>query len=201
MPHSIIRALILSAVILPASSGCSKQPTLSRVSPQPSPEEHLPAILPGDSCDKARAQLGKESGHDKFELTWKKNDMQISIFPDSQGTISSVLYSVNPHHTFVTPDGIVVGKDTLSTAFKKLASQAAATSPFVSEAEGHAFAEIEVPPTSAFPFKKIYSWYLNPETAGKLRREPRVSDFTSELADSYSIDKLPVHRQGEVPYD
>jgi hypothetical protein len=158
-------------------------------------------IRPGQTCAQARALLGKESSSDQFTLVWKQRDKEISIFPDSHCVASGVLYSASPGQTFLTPDGIVVGRDTLSDAMQKLKSVAANTNPFISEPEGQVIAEIELPPTPQFPFKKIYSWYLTPGVAEKLGRDPRISDFTSEASDSYSVVTIPVHRPGEVPID
>jgi hypothetical protein len=158
-------------------------------------------IRPGETCAQARALLGKESSSDQFTLVWKQHDKEISIFPGSHCVITGALYSANPGQTFVTPDGIVVGRDSLSEAMQKLKSVAANTSPFISEPEGQIITEIEIPPTPEFPFKKIYSWELTPGVAAKLERDPQISDFTSEPTDSYSVDTIPVHKPGEVPID
>lgn len=54
--------------------------------------------------------------------------------------------------------------------------------------EGKAYGQIEVPPTTAFPFKGTYSWLLRQAAAQKLDAPPKRTDFSDEPVIFYSID-------------
>jgi hypothetical protein len=161
----------------------------------------FPRIIPGDTCQKARSLLGKETDGDQFSLNWNRNDMKVSVFPDSHCIIRSVTYFIESGRTFTTPDGVVLGKDTIAEVETKLKGRITESSPFVSEGEGHVSAELELPPTSSFPFKTIYFWGLDDVLTNRLHHDPQMSDFTNEKVESYSLDTVPVHVKGEVPYD
>ena len=215
-PVSILAVILLPCALLAffllhshSSHAFPTHHTVATVSksPQPAPApqkneaEPFQNILPGVSCENVRALLGKESEGDRYSLNWKLKDIEISVFPDSHCIVRSVMYFVKPGHRFATPDGVILGKDTIADAKAKLKDRISESSPFISEGEGHIQEEVELRPTSTFPFKSIYSWSLDWEKTEKLHREPLTTDFTTEPVEAYTVDTSPLHRPGEVPYD
>lgn len=203
LPVPPMTSLLASTLLCTTLTACRGVPTPNPITSRTSqPTVYaFPTVRPGETCDQARMLLGKESSADGYSLSWKQRDKEITITRDSGCIVNGVLYSAIPGQTFTTPEGIIVGRDTLTEAMEKLKSVAAHTSPFVSEPEGQVIAEIEIPPTPQSPFKKIYSWYLTPRIAEKLGRAPQISDFAGEPTGSYSVDLIPVHEPGEVPID
>jgi len=43
----------------------------------------VPALLPGDTCEKAEGALGKPTEEDKYSRTWEKQDFVITATPAS----------------------------------------------------------------------------------------------------------------------
>ena len=110
------------------------------------------------------------------------------VKPSGPCVAGSVEYSIQPGHTFRTRDGIILGKDTIAEASKKLRGRIDANSYMSLRGEGKAYGQLVVPPAAAYPFKSTYSWLLNPAVAAKLSAPPKLTDFTNEPVIVYSID-------------
>jgi len=114
--------------------------------------------------------------------------MRVLVKPNGPCVAGWVEYSIQPGHTFRTPDGIVLGKDTIAEASQKLRGRIDANSYMSLRGEGKAYGQLVVPPTAAFSFTATYSWLLNQAAAARLTAPPRLTDFTNEPVVTYSID-------------
>ena len=150
----------------------------------------LPDIKPGDSCEKLRANYGKELSVEGPAHTWKQGALTIQVLvkPGGPCVTGAVNFILGPGHILATRDGVALGKDTMAEAAAKLKDRINDTNYIFIRGEGKAYGQIEVPPTRAYPYKQTYSWQLNPGATVKLTRLPTKADFTSETANYYSID-------------
>lgn len=158
----------------------------------------VPNIKPGDTCEKLRAAYGQESSLDGPAHTWKQGAVTIRVLvkPDGPCVAGTVEFSVEPGHTARTPDGIILGKDTIAEAREKLKGRIDSTSYMSIRWAGKAYGQLVVPPAPANPFTGTYSWLLRPAIADQLTAPPKITDFTSEAVIAYSIDSLD--SQGRV---
>jgi len=150
----------------------------------------LPDIKPGYTCEKLRASLGNESSQEGPAHVWKQGTLTIQVLvrPGGPCVAGSVNFIVDPGHTFITRDGIVLGRDTIAAAALKLKGRIDNTSYVFMRGGGKAYGQIVVRPTAAFPYKSTYSWQLNPARTDKLSTTPTLADFTSETVNYFTLD-------------
>ncbi len=150
----------------------------------------VPDIRPGQTCDKLRAAYGKESSVNGPAHIWKEDIVEIHVLvkPNGPCIAGSVQYYLRPGHTFRTRDGIVLGKDTIAEASLKLRGRINDTNFLSILGGGQAYGQLEVPPTTAFPFKGTYNWQLNATRISKLKGPPHRTDFTDEPVIAYFVD-------------
>jgi hypothetical protein len=148
----------------------------------------LPNILPGDSCDKVRALYGKETEAEKYAKTWKRDNIQVWMQVDKRCIATTVMYFIQRGHTASTLDGVILGRDTVADATQKLLPRLSGNTASIWQGEGQVHAALELPPSLDLPFKSSYDWALPENIIGRLKREPALSDFTSEAVYSYSIE-------------
>ena len=88
----------------------------------------------------------------------------------------------------MTPDGIILGKDTLGQASNKLVWRTGDSVPAMWQGAGKIHAALDLPATNEFPYASSYDWTLDGDKGNALKRPPIVTDFTAETANSYAID-------------
>ncbi|MGA1983160.1 MAG: hypothetical protein ABSG84_11940 [Acidobacteriaceae bacterium] len=152
--------------------------------------QRIPDIKPGETCEKLRASYGNESSVDGPAHIWQQGSLTIRVLvkPNGPCVAGLVEYSVEPGHTYVTHDGIMLGRDTIAEASQKLRGRIDANSYMSLRGEGKAYGQLVVAPSAAYPFTGTYSWQLSPSVADKLSAPPRRTDFTNEPVTVYSID-------------
>lgn len=150
----------------------------------------VPDMKPGDTCDKLRAAYGNELSQDGPAHIWRQNGVTIRVLvrPDGPCVAGDVEYSVDAGHTYTTRDGIILGKDTISEAKRKLQGRIDDTSYMSILWAGKAYGQFVVPPSRSVPFTGTYSWQLRKSVAGALTGPPKFTDFMNEPAIAYSID-------------
>jgi len=152
--------------------------------------QNIPDMKPGDSCEKLRASYGKESSLEGPAHIWKQDAVTIRVLvkPNGPCVAGLVEYSIQPGHTYITHDGIVLGKDTIAEAGQKLKGRIDANSYMALRGEGKAYGQLVVATSAAYPFTGTYSWLLRSAVADKLSIPPKLTDFTNEPVLVYSID-------------
>jgi hypothetical protein len=150
----------------------------------------IPLIAPGDTCDKIRTAYGNErSLHwatpTSGTISWELDDLHIFAEVAKPCTISSIIFTVNPGRTATTPDGVILGGDTMQSATQKLPPALKQTS---WGGDGQKHVELEIPQPVGSSSSTSYGWVLKDATATKIgRREAMLSDFTDEKVKSYDV--------------
>lgn len=150
--------------------------------------ELLPRVLPGDSCEAMRGRLGAETKSNGDSLSWDRDNVSIAVQHDAQCVARSVIYFVKPGRSAMTPDGILLGKDTLGQASNKLVWRTGDSVPAMWQGAGKIHAALDLPATNEFPYASSYDWTLDGDKTKALKRQPVVTDFSTETANSYAID-------------
>jgi hypothetical protein len=153
----------------------------------------LPIILPGESCKAIRSRLSKEAESEpapSMSITWEQDATKITAFINNHCVVESTSYSAFGTHIATTPDGAILGKDTIQTALEKLGPKLAGHKPYVWMGEDQVHAAIAVPPKPGFPYWTDYDWAMDQQKADKItaKRLPTISDFSNETLFSYGID-------------
>jgi hypothetical protein len=123
----------------------------------------IPAIFPGDSLQALREKLGKEkeSFPGPYSMyTWELPECHVDIGIDSTGHASSVsiMYKKVP---LLTPEGITLGRDTLSQFKTKLGDKVLADQEDLSAGEGLWLLTEVVQSDSRVSLKTSYTWALS----------------------------------------
>jgi len=150
--------------------------------------ELLPRVLPGDSCDAMRTRLGPETKSAGDTLSWERDNVSIAVQHDAKCVARSVVYFVKPGRSAMTPDGILLGHDTLGQASNKLVWRTGDSVPAMWQGAGTIHAALDLPATNEFPYASSYDWDLDGDKSKTLKRSPVVTDFTTETAKSYAIE-------------
>lgn len=159
----------------------------------PNESDRVPALLPGDTCDKAGASLGNPMEQDKFSRTWKTQAFIITAATDSDCHLTDIAISVLPGHKALTLDGITLGASTLAEAEKILEKPLIEPSESVETAEGHWSATLQLDPVPGMPFKTVYSAYS--DEADAMNHAPTISDFRTLPITEYSLEMVTSHSQ------
>jgi len=150
----------------------------------------LPAIKPGDSCEKLRVTYGNEVSQQGPAHEWKQGALTIQVLvrPGGPCVAGAVNFIIEQGGVFRTRDGVLLGKDTMSEAAAKLRGRIDDTSYMFIRGGGKAYGQIVVPPSTAFPYKQTYSWELSSSATARLKTTPVRADFTSETVNFYTVD-------------
>lgn len=150
----------------------------------------VPDIKPGDTCDRLRARYGNEVSQEGPAHIWKQNGITIRVLvkPNGPCVAGLVEYSVEPGHTYTTRDGIILGRDTINEAKRKLQGRIDDTSYMSIRGAGKAYGQLVVPPSATNPFQGTYSWLLRRAVADTETAPPKLTDFTNEPVIVYSFE-------------
>jgi hypothetical protein len=196
-PHAagfIFVAACASAALVMSCTSRQAMPTPSvsiKTVSAASSQSPFPLILPGETCENIRARYGRESESDPgIQNTWKLDNMSISAGIGKDCIVKDVNYFVGDEHRVTTPDGVVLGEDTIQSTIEKLRSKLAGNEAYVWQGEHQVHAGLDVPPQTGFPYWTTYDWAMSQKKADSItsKREPLMSDFSNETVSSFGID-------------
>jgi len=157
----------------------------------------VPALLPGDTCDKAGESLGKPMEKDKFSRTWRTQDFVITAATDSDCHLTAIAISVLAGHKALTVDGITLGESTLADAEKVPGKPLTERSESVEAAEGHWVGTLQFGPASGMPFTAAYSAHLASGKAEAMNHDPLISDFRDLPITQYNLEMVGPQSQAK----
>jgi hypothetical protein len=150
----------------------------------------IPILVPGDTCERASDLYGRPTEKDEFGGTWEKQDFKAFIGANSKCVITGIDVEVKPGHHTTTPDGIVLGLNTVADAERILRSRISVGSESVEGPEGIWEAKITFAPEPGSSYKASYIAILKPETASQMNRDPVFADFRSVTVSGYGLDTI-----------
>lgn len=142
----------------------------------------IPRLLPGDSCSKAIALMGKPQERNEFLMSWDLKGLSVSAGISVECVVRGVFFVVDDGALFRTRDGIVLGRDTVGAVERRLAKSGAAIS--TEAPEGNWVALITVPARVGFPHQTVYSskWKFL-----ELEKEPSLESLRREPVGIYEL--------------
>jgi len=148
----------------------------------------IPLLVPGNTCERASDLYGRPTEKDGFGGTWEKQDFKVFIGADSKCVITGIDVEVKPGHHTMTPDGVVLGLNTVADVERILGSRISASSESVEGPEGIWEAKITFAPEPGSSYKATYIATLKPETANQMNRDPVFADFRPVTVSGYGLD-------------
>jgi hypothetical protein len=160
----------------------------------PSGPEGIPALLPGDTCDKAEGVLGKPTEEDKYSRSWEKQDFSVGGTTDSTCHLTGISITVTTGHKVLTVDGITLGATTLADA-EKILGKSLVEFESVESAEAHWSATLHLGSTLGMPFETAYCAYSDEVDA--LNRDPTIRDFRDLPITQYNLEMVKPHSKAK----
>jgi hypothetical protein len=157
----------------------------------------IPALIPGDTCDKAGEALGKPTEENQYFRSWKKQDFLITATADSACHLTSIEISVPAGHEALTVDGITLGRSTLADAEHILGKRLTEGSESVEAPEGNWVGILQLDPSPDMPYKASYRAPLALDKARAMNHDPVFSDFRSLPVTEYSLEMVAPQSQAK----
>jgi hypothetical protein len=124
---------------------------------------------------------------------WAKKEFAIAIASDKMCTITGIAIWMEKGHAAISPDGILLGQNTLADVESILGPRLQVDSESVQSPEGNWEAIIEFDPRPDLPYKTLYRATLPPEKAAHLLHAPVFEDFRNQPVMEYSLDIYRSH--------
>jgi hypothetical protein len=165
----------------------------------------VPAVFPGDRCEKALTTYGKptETDDKEGEFDWNFGGYSITVEFDPAAekkgrcVVQGVVVLVIPGEAQrATADGIVLGKNTLADVENGLAARLPKEARCVWTSQGSWFGDLSVAASKSFPYETTYTAMLPPDAVDddpdgetpKGANNPRFEDFELLPVNQYRLD-------------
>jgi len=156
--------------------------------------ERVPNLTPGDTCSKAMTLMGKPKSKDRFSTTWETGAMRIFAGFDSHCVLTSIVVEVKSKQRVLTPDGVILGKDTMNDVEQKLRARIMPDAESVDAPEGNWESKVALGSDERRRYTITYVSSSDPEIDAKLKRDPTFNDFRGKEVTVYELDlAAPMH--------
>lgn len=156
--------------------------------------ERLPDVFPGDSLDKVIGLYGRESEVTDRFYVWNRPHFILALAVEKPGRISEVSITF-VKDLLVTPDGVVLGRDTLSQVKKRLGDQLLPDREELTDGEGAWQLTEQVQRRSGEAWKVTYRWSLNEAEESQRKilyrngENPEPAAFSDVPVSGYTVSR------------
>jgi hypothetical protein len=157
----------------------------------------FPRIPLGEPIQRFQKTMGRPIEHDGKFWTWRIEQGRLMITTDDAGRIASYTVSWGPgRRPILTPDGVLLGQDTLIQVRSKLAGRILNELEDFGMIEGVWFLHVYSSSPTGDSTVSDYSWYLNegiPQEAAIIASDPSPHSaevFRNVVVHQYSVETI-----------